>query len=290
MAGMAMQVICQGFLVAQGTTKDDKAKTGQYDKFLSEKFAADGPGCAALVAARGEIIYKKAFGMANLELNVPMHPDMIFRIGSITKQFTAVAVLQLEERGKLSLQDEITRFIPDYPTMGNKITVEHLLTHTSGIRSFTDMKEWDDTMRRKDYMPEDLIHFFKNQPMDFVPGTKFKYNNSGYFLLGYIIEKASGIPYDQYIRVNLFIPLGMHHTQFDTTTEIIRNRIPGYTKGEHGYENASYLSMTQPYAAGSLISTVEDLYTWNKGIRSGKILKRENLEKAFIPYKLADGT
>jgi CubicO group peptidase (beta-lactamase class C family) len=290
MAGIAMLVICQGTLVAQSTTKQDKSRIANYDKFLSEQFHADGPGCAALVASGGKILYKKAFGMANLELNVPMQPDMIFRIGSITKQFTAVTILQLEEKGKLSLQDEITKFIPDYPTHGNKITVEHLLTHTSGIRSYTEMKEWNDTVQRKDMSPEALISFFKDQPMDFVPGTRFKYNNSGYILLGYIIEKASGIPYDQYIRDNLFVPLGMHHTQFDTTAEIIKNRIPGYSKGTHGYENAGYLSMTQPYSAGSLVSTVEDLYTWNQGIRSGKIIKKENLEKAFIPYKLSDGT
>jgi CubicO group peptidase (beta-lactamase class C family) len=163
-------------------TAASKQMTAEFDKVLSAQFKPGETGCAALVAKKGQIIYKKAFGMANLELNVPMQPDMVFRIGSITKQFTAVAILQLMEQGKLSLQDEITKFIPDYPTQAYKITIEHLLTHTSGIRSYTSVPEFQKYMRT-DMKPDEVINLFKNQPMEFVPGTKYNYNNSGYFLL-----------------------------------------------------------------------------------------------------------
>ena len=221
--------------------------TNEFDKLLTEQFKADGPGCTALVAHKGQVIYQKAFGMANLELNVPMQPDNVFRIGSITKQFTAIAILQLMEQGKLSLQDEITRFIPDYPTQGKKITVEHLLTHTSGIKSTTDMPTfW--SMIRKDMTPPELIDIFKNQPLEFDPGTNWKYCNSGYGLLGYIIEKVSKKTYPQYLEEAFFKPLGMTQSYFGSNTKLIKNQVAGYESDSNGVlQNASYISMTIPY-------------------------------------------
>jgi len=269
--------------------KSDREMSKRFDEMLSASFSKDGPGCAAIVARKGEVVYRNAFGKADLEMGVDMTPEMIFRIGSITKQFTAVAILQLEEAGKLSVKDPITRFIPDYPTHGYTITIEHLLTHTSGIKSYTNMTEWTAEVRRKDMPLDTLIAFFKDQPMEFEPGTKWNYCNSGYILLGKIIEVASGMPYAQYLQEKMFTPLGLNHTSYDTTGLVIRNRARGYGKGNSGWENAEYLSMTQPHAAGSLISTVDDLYQWNLGIRSGKIIHRENLEKAFIPFKTTDG-
>ena len=190
------------FIPSFAQTIVDKQLTAKFDQLLSEQFKTGETGAAALVSRKGQIIYKKAFGMANMELNIPMQPDNVFRIGSISKQFTAVAILQLMEQGKLNLQDDITKFIPDYPTHGHKITIEHLLTHTSGIQSYTGMKEFG-TISRLDKTPEELIAFFKNQPMEFAPGTKWNYNNSGYFLLGYIIEKLSGKTYPEYVEENI---------------------------------------------------------------------------------------
>lgn len=160
----------------------------QFDTLVMKKFNADEPGGTVLIVKKGEVIYRKAFGKANLELDVDMKPEYIFRIGSITKQFTACAILKLTEEGKLSLQDDITKHIRDYPTHGHTITFEHLLTHTSGIKSYTGMDEWTSEVRKKDYSPKELIDFFKNEPMDFAPGEEFRYNNSAYFLLGYLIE------------------------------------------------------------------------------------------------------
>jgi CubicO group peptidase (beta-lactamase class C family) len=260
----------------------------EFDKLLAEKFNTNEPGAAILVAWNGEIIYKKAFGMANLEYDIPMQVDNVFRIGSITKQFTAVSILQLMEQGKLNLQDDITRFIPDYPTSGYKITIEHLLAHTSGIQSYTSMEDY---MQRitLDMKPAEMIEYFKNQPMKFAPGTEWEYSNSNYFLLGYIIEKISGKTYAEYIEENFFKPLGMINSLYGSDTKIIKKRANGYAIGENGFENAKPLSMTQPYAAGSIQSTVEDLFKWHQAIHSYKLIKKESLDKAFTKYKLADG-
>ncbi|MGB8490382.1 MAG: serine hydrolase domain-containing protein, partial [Bacteroidales bacterium] len=188
-------------LNAEAQSSNPKTMTAGFDKLLSAQFKPGETGCAALVAIKGEIIYRKAFGLANLELNVAMQPDMVFRVGSITKQFTAIAILQLMEQGKLSLQDDITKFIPDYPTQAYGITIEHLLTHTSGIKSYTNVPEFR-KYAKEDLSPGETINKFKNLPMEFAPGTKWNYNNSGYFLLGYIIEKVSGKTYREYIEQN----------------------------------------------------------------------------------------
>ena len=259
-----------------------------YDKMLLEQFKPDETGCAALVAKDSQVIYTRAFGMANLELNVPMQPDMVFRIGSITKQFTAVAILQLMEQGKLSLQDDITKFIPDYPTQAYTITIEHLLTHTSGIKSYTNLPGYIENVRT-DMKPDELINTFKNQPMEFAPGTKWNYNNSGYFLLGYIIEKVTGKSYPDYIQENFFTPLGMTSTCYGSDTKIIKNRAYGYQQGGDGVANSDYCSMTQPYSAGSIMSTVGDLFKWHQALYAGKLVKKETLEKAVTEYRLSNG-
>ncbi len=268
--------------------KTDKQLSQTFDTMLANVFKPDGPGATIIVSRKGEVIYKKGFGMADLELNVPVQPDMIFRIGSITKQFTAVAILQLVEQGKLSLQDEIKKFIPDYPAHDLKITVEHLLTHTSGIKSYTSMKDFQ-TMMRKDMKPMEIIDVFKNEPMDFTPAVKWTYNNSGYILLGYIIEKVSGKTYEQYVKEHLFTPAGMINSGYGSENRIIKNRAKGYQKSKDDYENADYLSMTLPYSAGSLISNVEDLWKWNRAVHSYKLVSKASLDKAFTDFKLSDG-
>ena len=268
--------------------KDDKQLFADFDKMLSEQFKTNETGATALVSRKGQIIYKKAFGMANLEYNTPMKVDNIFRIGSITKQFTAVAILQLMEQGKLNLQDSINKFIPDYPTHGHKITIEHLLTHTSGIQSYTNMKDFEKKMTL-DLTPTELIDYFKKEPMEFAPGTKWNYNNSGYFLLGYIIEKVSGKTYPQYIEENFFKPLGMTNSLFGSDSKIVKNRAGAYDKDSTGFVNAPYLNMNQPYSAGSIQSTVEDLFKWHQAVHAYKLVKKESLDKAFTKYKLTDG-
>ena len=266
-----------------------QSREKQIDSMLNKTFPAKGSGATAIIAQKGQILYHKAFGMADLENNIPMRIEMVFRIGSISKQFTAVAILKLMEEGKLSLQDEITKYIPDYPTQGNKVTIEHLLTHTSGILSYTNMAKFGSELMARDMKPTELIDVFKNEKFEFAPGEKWNYNNSGYFLLGYIIEKITGMTYADFIEKTIFKPLGMKSSLYGSNSKLIPNRAQGYEPGPTGIQNATYLSMTLPYAAGSLMSTVNDCYIWNKAINEGKIIKKETLEKAFTPYILNSG-
>lgn len=275
-------------VIAQPLSKADKQLIAAFDTLLAAKFKKEEPGATVLVSRKGQVIYQKGFGMADMELKVPMRAEMVFRIGSISKQFTAVAILQLMEKGKLSLQDDIKKFIPDYPTHGYTITVEHLLTHTSGIKSYTSMSSFDSIMNMH-MKPLEMIAYFKNQPMDFAPGTQWNYNNSGYFILGYIIEKVSGLTYEEYVKENLFKPASMTNSAYGNDTRIIANRAKGYQQGKEGYENARPLSMTLPYAAGSLVSTVEDLWKWNQAVHAYKLVSKESLQKAFTDYKLTNG-
>ncbi len=273
-----------------GQTKQDKQLGKKLDELLSTQFQISDPGCEILVAKKGEIVYKKAFGNADIELNVPMKPDMVFKLGSITKQFTAVAVLQLVEQGKISLQDSLQKYIKDFPSKGHTVTIENLLTHTSGISDYMQLAYADRNAERKDYEPQQVVDKFKTLPLEFEPGTKFKYSNSGYYLLGYIIEKVSGKSYRAYLQENILTPLYLNHTYFDSSNIIIPNRVNGYRKEGIAYKNADYWSMTIAYSAGELISNVEDLFKWHKGLYSYKILKKETLEKGFTPFKLKDGT
>jgi CubicO group peptidase (beta-lactamase class C family) len=251
----------------------------EVDAMISDAYPKDGPGISILIAKNGKTIYKNNSGLANMELQVPINSNTIFEIGSITKQFTAVAILMLEEQGKLSITDNITKYIPDYPTKGNNITIHNLLNHTSGIKSYTDMKTFQD-IDRIDMTPTELINFFKNEPMDFKPGEKYQYNNSGYILLGNIIEVITKESYADFVQKNIFNPLGMTSTSYGSMKKIIPNRASGYSRSNKGFVNANYLSLTLPYAAGSIMSTVDDLLKWQNALRTNQLIKRSSFEKA----------
>lgn len=259
----------------------------QVNRLLETKYKANGPGAVFLVAKKGKIIYRKAFGEADLELNVAMKPEHIFEIGSVTKQFTAVSILMLMEQGKLNLDDKITQFIPDYPTRGNNITIHQLLTHTSGIKDYTRMKALRD-IARKDLTPTELIDFFKNEPLDFTPGEQFKYDNSGYIILGYIIEKISGMSYADFVEKNIFKKAGMAVSLYGSHEKIIKNRASGY-QDRNGLVNTDYISLTLPYAAGSIMSSVDDLLKWQEALKNNVLVKKETIEKAFTNYTLNNG-
>ncbi len=262
---------------------------GSLDRILNENYPANEPGATVLVAKNGKVLYRNAFGMANLELGVAMKPEHVFEIGSITKQFTAVCILMLMEEGKLSLNDEITKFIPDYPTQGKKITVHQLLNHTSGIKSYTAMQSFF-SRAREDMSPTELIDVFKEEPMDFDPGEQYRYNNSGYILLGHIIEVLSGKTYAEFIEQRIFEPLGMKNSHYGSHSKVIKNRASGYQPIEGGYRNADYLSLTLPYAAGSIMSNVDDLLLWQQAIHNNKLISEKSKQLAFANYTLNDGS
>jgi CubicO group peptidase (beta-lactamase class C family) len=272
---------------AQTSAKTDQFLTSSFDSILNKEFKASEPGATAIVVRKGQVIYKKAIGLADMELNVPLQTDMIFRIGSITKQFTAVAILQLADQGKLSLQDDIKKYMPDL-LFKETVTVEQLLNHTSGIKSYTSKPDFEGKMRT-DMTTMEVIKLTEKDTLEFKPGTKWNYNNTGYVMLGYIIEKITGKPYEEYIQQNLFTPAGMTNSYYGSEAKIIRNRAKGYEKEKNVFQNSDYISMTLPHAAGSLLSTVEDLWKWNKALHSYKLIKKEWLDKATTPYLLPNG-
>ena len=193
----------------------------------------------------------------------------------------------LLEQGKLKLDDEITKFLPDYPTHGKTITVHHLLTHTSGIKSYTSMEGIRD-IARKELSPIELIDFFKNEDMDFEPGEEYRYNNSGYIILGYIIEKLSDQSYAEFVAENIFEKIGMNASTYGSMTKIIKNRASGYQDND-GYVNANFLDLSIPYAAGSLMSNVDDMLKWQQAIKKNVIIKQETIDLAFTNYTLNNG-
>jgi len=258
------------------------------DATVGANYKPTEPGATVIVVKDGKTLLRKAYGIADTAGMKPMDPGMVLRLGSITKQFTAVAILLLADEGKLALGDDITRFFPDYPTKGKKITVEHLLTHTSGIASYTSRQDYPLTMGR-DMTPAQMIDSFKNAPLDFEPGTAYRYNNSGYFLLGAIIEKVSGMPYAKFVEQRIFVPLGMKDTAYEGYERSKTPHAAGHSQGANGFEHSAPLSMTQPYAAGSLVSTVDDLARWDAAVSQGKLLKPASWKRAFTPYTLADG-
>jgi D-alanyl-D-alanine carboxypeptidase len=247
---------------------------------------AAGTQGSVLLAKNGKLILVKGYGVANIELGVANTPATKFRLGSITKQFTATAILQLEEKGKLKVGDSISKYIPDSPAAWDGITIHHLLTHTSGIPSYTDQAGYQTHMRDLAGAPLDFIDRFRDLPLEFTPGEKFHYDNSGYFLLGVIVERASGMRYEEYLQKNIFQPLGMTDTGYDWPATILKDRASGYSKGAGGEQvNAEFLDMGQPYAAGSLYSTVLDLYKWDRALYTTKVLSAQSLEAAFTPGK-----
>lgn len=260
-------------------------KVEQIDKLMSQYLEYNQFNGTVLVAEQGKVIYKKGFGMANMEWAIPNQSDTKHRLGSVTKQFTSLLILQLVEQGKLKLDVPISAYLPDYPkATGDKITIHQLLTHTSGIPNYTSFPNFFKTTSLNPYSPEAFVKIFSDLPLEFTPGQKFAYSNSGYFLLGYIIEKVSGKTYEQCLQENIFMPLMMNNTGYDHHETILKNRASGYEKNGKNYINANYLDMSIPYAAGSMYSTVEDLYLWDQALYTDKLLSLKSRDLLFGSY------
>jgi CubicO group peptidase (beta-lactamase class C family) len=276
-------------LSLQAAPPQANATASGYAKILSSAYKADQPGATALVAKGDSILFLGAAGMADLELGVALAPDMVFEIGSITKQFTAASIMLLAEEGKLAVSDPMTKHLTAYPSYGRNITIEHLLTHTSGIVSYTSIPGYMATRVRNDVTPQQLIDVFKDLPVEFAPGEKYAYNNSGYILLGAIVEAASGMRYEEFVRKRIFEPLGMKTAYYGCATCLIPRRASGYDGGPNGLTNQRYLSFTQPYAAGSLMMTVSDLHRWTRALFAGEVVSAASLKGMTTSYALKNG-
>ena len=270
-------------IMARGATLPEKL-----DAIAAEAFAKDGPGGSVIVVQDGKTLLRRGYGMADLELGVPVKPEMVFRIGSMGKQFTAVAILQLVKEGKVKFDDPLSKYVPDFPG-AEAITVEQLLTHTSGIRSYNDVPSALIGIR-EDKTPMQLVEGIRNEKPAFAPGESWMYSNSGYLFLGIIIEKASGMKYADYMQTKLFTPLGLKNTFVEDETQIVAGRVKGYAIGpDNVLRNAGYMNMTQPYAAGSIESNVDDLARWNELLVAGKVIDKALVDRAWTESRTKDG-
>jgi CubicO group peptidase (beta-lactamase class C family) len=237
-----------------------------------------------LVARGTDVILNKGYGSANLEWDIPNTPTTKFRLGSITKQFTAASILLLEERGKLKLEDPIKKYVPEAPAAWDSITIFNLLTHSSGIPNFTSLLDYN-SLKLRDTPVAKTVATVRDKPLDFVPGDKMSYSNSGYLVLGDVIERITGASYEKFVKDNIFTPLGMNDSGYDSNTAVIPRRAAGYMPSPTGPVNAGYVHMSIPHGAGALYSTTEDLLRWEQGLFGGKLLSPASLAKMTTPFK-----
>jgi CubicO group peptidase (beta-lactamase class C family) len=267
----------------QSGDNDAQTKAKKIDELVSLYHQYGSFNGSALVSERGRVIFKKGYGWANMEWQIPNQPDTKFRLGSITKQFTSMLIMQLVAEGKLHVEDKLSDVLPYYrKDTGSQVTLQHLLTHTSGIPSYTaekNMHEW----WHNPVEVEDFVKKHCSGDLEFTPGSKFEYDNSGYFLLGAIIEKVTGKKYEDVLQERIFGPLGMKNSGYDHSEPLIEHRALGYEHGTDGFVNAEYLDMSIPYAAGSLYSTAEDLYLWDQALYTEKLLSKELKAKMWTP-------
>src|SRR5688572_26294330 len=254
------------------------------DELLAAHAKVNGFSGTVLLASQGRPLFAKGVGYANVEWQTPNTTKTKFRIGSVTKQFTSMLVMQLREQGKIKLEDSMCLYVTPCPEAWKPVTIHHLLTHTSGIPTYTGIKEW----REINMVPkttDQIIAFFRDLPLQWVPGEKYAYNNSGYFLLGVVIEKITGKKYEQALQEMILTPLGLTDTGYDWSATIIPRRATGYRGKGATLTNSPALDMQQPYAAGSLYSTVEDLLKWDQALYTEKLLPAAAKQVMWTPFK-----
>ncbi len=266
------------FLVGTGFAEDLSHVDKMVESYVSKK-----QFMGSILAARGDqVLFNKGYGFANLEWDIPNTPATRFRIGSITKQFTAAAVLLLEERGKLKIEDPVSKYVPNLPSSWDKITIEQLLRHTSGIPNITSFPEFLKLMVFP-MTPEQLVALFRDKPLAFTPGERGQYSSSGYLLLGFLIEKITGQRYEEFIQQNIFTPLGMKDSGYDSNSAIIPRRASGYSPGPNGPENTLFMHMSVAFSAAALYSTTGDLLRWQRVLLGGKLLSPASVTKMTTP-------
>lgn len=269
---------------AAGQTPTNRQIIAKADEYLKAAVKNDRFIGSVLIAKNGVPIFNKGYGMANIELNVPNTPKTIFRTGSLTKQFTALAVMQLQERGKLKVGDSICKYLEDCPAAWQAVTIRHLLTHTSGIPNYSSPPEWDEKLSVQTLTRAEFIDLFRNLPLQFAPGEKHKYSNSGYSLLGSVIEKASGTDYTEFMRINIFAPLGMKNTGFEDSRVIVAGRAAGYDWSLGSFLNTRFVNLQNSLPNGALYSTTEDLLLWDQALYTEKLVSRKSLDEMFTPF------
>jgi CubicO group peptidase (beta-lactamase class C family) len=278
---MAILVLLPFFCATvSGNSASDKASA--VDALFREYDRPGVPGACVLVIKQGKVLYKKAYGLANLEEKIATTTETNYRLASVTKQFTAMSIMILAERGRLSHESKLTDFFPDFPAYSKQITIRHLLTHTSGVADYEDLIPEGTTAQLKDQQVLDLVKQQKD-PL-FRPGSRFRYSNSGYALLALIVEKASGELFPEFLRKNIFEPLGMSNTvAYEEGVSVVPNRAYGYSQGPNGFQRKDQSLTSAVLGDGGIYSSVEDLYRWDQALDSARLVSRETLTQAFTP-------
>lgn len=263
--------------------------TSFIDSLMNASFKPNAPGAVILVAKDGVPVFRKAYGLANVELNVPNQPEYLFAIASMTKQFTAVCILQLVQQGKLSLQDDIRKYLPEFNTHGRVITIEHLLTHTSGIPNWEAKPEYEQR-KALEQSQEEMLAFVMKDPLLFEPGSDFSYNDTGYYLVGLIIERVSGMRYGEYLQKNIFQPCGMKTSTVATREKAIPLFVTGYSAARDTvFRQAEYFSWKWNQGLGNMLTNVDDMLRWDEALYTDKLVRRDLVGKAWSSFVLADG-
>lgn len=279
---LATDAVCaQSDKTAAPTKKEITAKVDEYMNALAGLNRFRG---SILIARDGEVLVSRSYGLANLEDEVPNTRQTKFHLASITKQFTAMAIMLLQERGKLSVQDPICKYLSECPAAWQPVTIHHLLTMSSGIPNFTDFPDWLQTRALPSTLAESIGRF-KGKPLDFRPGEKYSYSNSGYVLLAHIIEKVSGRTYEGFLREHIFAPLGMLNTGYDDNKVVLKHRAIGYSRDGIRLVRALYLSMGIVKGAGGLYSTVDDLFLWDQALYTDKLISKKSLDAMLTIYQ-----
>jgi CubicO group peptidase (beta-lactamase class C family) len=267
-----------------------RARADAVDTYIAEQMRDQHiPGLSLAIVKDGKIVKEKGYGLANVEWNIEATPRTVYEIGSITKQFTATAVMMLVEEGKVGLDDPIRKYLDGMPDAWKDVTVRRLLTHTSGIKGYTELPGFD-KMTVLPTTPAGIVKAVSAEPLLFAPGSDWSYSNTGYVLLGMLVEKVSGQPWADFLRMRIFRPLGMDDTRVNDLTDVIPNRAAGYSLDGDQLRNAQVINMSWPFSAGALVSTVEDMAKWDAALYTEKLVKKATLEQMWTPVKLADGT
>jgi len=272
--------------ISSASAADTPDNAAKIDKLMSQYADCCSFTGTVLVSDHDKVIFKKGYGLANREWNIPNTPEVKFRLGSITKQFTSMLIMQQVARGTIKLDGHLSDYLPYYRhDTGSTVTISQLLSHTSGIPESSDdpKSRLFAELSRSDYTVDDFVKKFCSGDLQFEPGTKYRYDNTGYFLLGAILEHVTGKTYETLLKENIFVPLGMKDSGYDHHADILAKRASGYQQDLAGVVNARYADMPLPYAAGALYSTVEDLYKWDQALYTDKLVPNDLKQKLFTP-------
>jgi D-alanyl-D-alanine carboxypeptidase len=287
---IAMVLLLLTASAAAATTPPTDAELVARVDALAAGALADGPaaGFSIEIVRHRRVVVRKGYGQANVELAAPARPTTVYRIGSLTKQITAAAIMKLVEQGRVHLDDDLARWVPELPLHGKRVTVEQLLTHTSGIKDYTELPAFD-RQSALENTHEEVLGFLRDQPLDFAPGEHWKYDNTGYFLLGLIIERAARKPYARFVEDELLRPVGLVHTRYCDNAPILAERAAGYALYDEQLVNAAPLGMAAPFAGGGMCSTADDLANWAQALAGGRVVSATSYAKMTTAARPKDG-